>query len=118
VQFAETVKQKSNGKIEVQVAPSAQLGDDAAMITALRTGTLDISANSQGATAVLVPEYGAFGLPFLFSEPAQAFKLLDGPLGKELARKQPPRASSSLVIGTMAFATSQTTRSQFRRRRT
>jgi len=95
VQFAETVKQKSNGKIEVQVAPSAQLGDDAAMITALRTGTLDMSANSQGATAVVVPEYGAFGLPFLFSEPAQAFKLLDGPLGKELAEKS---AAKGLVV--------------------
>ena len=55
------------------------------MITALRSGTLDMSANSQGATAAIVPEYGAFGMPFLFTSPDQAFKLLDGPLGKELA---------------------------------
>ena len=49
VDFANAVKQKSGGKIEVQVAPSAQLGDDAAMLTALRSGSLDMSANSQGA---------------------------------------------------------------------
>jgi TRAP-type transport system periplasmic protein len=85
VRFAEVVKAKSNGRIEVQVAPSAQLGDDAAMVTALRTGALDISANSQGAVANAVPEYAAFGMPFLFSSPAAAFRLLDGPLGKELA---------------------------------
>ncbi len=85
VAFANAVKAKSGGKIEVQVAPSAQLGDDAAMITALRSGTLDMSANSMGATAAIVPEYGAFGMPFLFTSPGQAFKLLDGPLGKELA---------------------------------
>src|SRR5436190_3788564 len=85
VALANAVKQKSGGRIEVQVAPSAQLGDDAAMITALRSGTLDMSANSQGATAAIVPEYGAFGMPFLFTSPDQAFKLLDGPLGKELA---------------------------------
>ena len=95
VAFANAVKQKSGGKIEVQVAPSAQLGDDAAMITALRSGTLDMSANSQGATAVVVPEYAAFGMPFLFAEPTQAFKLLDGPLGQELAQKS---AAKNLVV--------------------
>ena len=95
VAFANAVKQKSGGKIEVQVAPSAQLGDDAAMITALRSGTLDMSANSQGAASVVVPEFAAFGMPFLFAEPAQAFKLLDGPLGKELGDKA---AAKNLVV--------------------
>lgn len=87
VKFAEALKAKTGGRIEVQVAPSAQLGDDAAMVTALRTGALDLSANSQGAVAAAVPEYAAFGMPFLFASSAQAFKLLDGPLGKELADK-------------------------------
>lgn len=85
VKFAELVKAKTQGRIEVQIAPSAQLGDDAAMVTALRTGALDMSANSQGAVANAVPEYAAYGMPFMFSTAAQAFKLLDGPLGKELA---------------------------------
>ncbi|WP_096670726.1 TRAP transporter substrate-binding protein [Polaromonas sp. AET17H-212] len=85
VKFADVLKAKTAGRIEVQVAPSAQLGDDAAMMTALRTGALDMSANSQGAVANTVAEYNAYGMPFLFSTPAAAFKLLDGPLGKELA---------------------------------
>ncbi len=87
VRFAEVLKAKTGGRIEVQVAPSAQLGDDAAMVTALRTGALDLSANSQGAVASAVPEYNAFGMPFLFPTPAAAFKLLDGPLGKELGER-------------------------------
>jgi tripartite ATP-independent transporter DctP family solute receptor len=98
VRFAEVVKAKSNGRIEVQVAPSAQLGDDAAMVTALRTGALDISANSQGAVANAVPEYAAFGMPFLFSSPAAAFKLLDGPLGKELADRSAEKGM--ILLGT------------------
>ena len=85
VRFAEVLKAKTSGRVEVQVAPSAQLGDDAAMVTALRTGALDMSANSQGALANAVPEYAAFGMPFLFSSLPQVWKLLDGPLGKELA---------------------------------
>jgi tripartite ATP-independent transporter DctP family solute receptor len=95
VKFAELAKAKSGGRIEVQVAPSAQLGDDAAMVTALRTGALDISANSQGAVASAVPEYAAYGMPFLFGSAAAAFKLLDGPLGKELADKS---AEKGLVL--------------------
>ena len=95
VKFAEVLKARTGGRIEVQVAPSAQLGDDAAMVTALRTGALDISANSQGAVANAVPEYAAFGMPFLFSSAASAFKLLDGPLGKELADKS---AEKGLVL--------------------
>ena len=46
VKFAELVKARTGGRYEIQVAHSAQLGDDAAMVTALRSGTLDISANS------------------------------------------------------------------------
>ena len=95
VKFAEVVKAKSSGRIEVQVAPSGQLGDDAAMVTALRTGALDMSANSQGAVANAVPEYAAYGMPFMFSSPAAAFKLLDGPLGKELADKS---AEKGLIL--------------------
>jgi TRAP-type transport system periplasmic protein len=87
VKFADLVKAKTNGRIEVQVAPSAQLGDDAAMVTAVRTGALDMTANSQGPVASVVAEYAAFGMPFMFSSAAQAFKILDGPLGKELADK-------------------------------
>ena len=95
VKFAEVLKAKTAGRIEVQVAPSAQLGDDAAMVTAMRTGALDMSANSQGAVANSVPEYAAFGMPFMFSTPAQAFKVLDGPLGKELAEKS---AEKGMVV--------------------
>jgi TRAP-type transport system periplasmic protein len=87
VKFAETIKAKTNGRIEIQVAHSAQLGDDAAMVTALRSGTLDMSANSQGAVSTVVPEYAALGLPFLFADIQKAWQLMDGPIGQELGQK-------------------------------
>ncbi|MDZ5461504.1 TRAP transporter substrate-binding protein [Azohydromonas lata] len=97
VKFADTVKAKTNGRIEIQVAHSAQLGDDAAMVTALRSGTLDLSANSQGAISTVVPEYAALGLPFLFSDVKQAWSLLDGPVGEELAKRT--AAKGMVVLG-------------------
>jgi tripartite ATP-independent transporter DctP family solute receptor len=97
VKFAEIVKARTSGRIEIQVAHSAQLGDDAAMVTALRSGTLDLSANSQGAVSTVVPEYAALGLPFLFSDVKQAWTLLDGPVGEELAKRT--AAKNMVVLG-------------------
>lgn len=110
VKFAEVVKAKSGGRIEVQVAPSAQLGDDAAMVTALRTGALDMSANSQGAVANAVPEYAAFGMPFMFSSASAAFKVLDGPLGRELADKSAEKGL--ILLGTWDNGIRQMTNSK------
>jgi TRAP-type transport system periplasmic protein len=97
MKFAETVKARTNGRFEIQVAHSAQLGDDAAMITALRSGTLDISANSQGAMANVVQEYAALGLPFLFTDIQKAWQLLDGPIGDDLAKRT--AAKGMVVLG-------------------
>ncbi len=93
--FAKAVKTKSRGRITIDMLPGASLGDDAAMVRALQDGTLDITANSQGAVSAVVPEYNAFGMPFLFSKPEQAWRLLDGPVGKELARRS---ANKGLVV--------------------
>jgi tripartite ATP-independent transporter DctP family solute receptor len=97
VLFAERVKAKTNGRIEVQVAHSSQLGDDAAMVTALRSGTLDMSANSQGAVSAVVPECAALGMPFLFADVQKAWALLDGPVGKELSERA--AAKGMVVLG-------------------
>ena len=39
--MAALLQERSNGRIEMRVAGSSQLGDDLAMLTGLRTGTLD-----------------------------------------------------------------------------
>jgi TRAP-type transport system periplasmic protein len=85
--MAALLRERSNGRVEMRVAGSAQLGDDAAMLTALRTGTLDMSVNSQGASSAVLPELAALGLPFLFPNAAAAYKVVDGAIGQELAKR-------------------------------
>ena len=97
VKFAELVKEKSGGKILVQVAPAAQLGDDVPILTSLRSGTVDFAANSQGAISSVVPEYSAFGMPFLFPTLQSAWKVLDGPVGEDLAKIS--AAKGLIVLG-------------------
>lgn len=97
VKFAETVKAKTSGRVDIQVAHSAQLGDDAAMVTALRSGTLDFTANSQGAVSAVVPEFAALGMPFLFADVQKAWQVMDGAIGKELAEKS--SAKGMVLLG-------------------
>jgi tripartite ATP-independent transporter DctP family solute receptor len=85
--FAKMVSERTGGNVTIKIAGSEQLGSDVSMLTSLRTGALDLTANSQGAASGLVPELAALGLPFLFSNTEAAMKVLSGPVGEELAKK-------------------------------
>ncbi len=54
--FAQEVKEKSNGKIEVAIFPSGQLGDDRAMIEQLSGGVLDFTFAEMGRFSLYFPE--------------------------------------------------------------
>ncbi|WP_028291929.1 TRAP transporter substrate-binding protein [Oceanobacter kriegii] len=73
--------------LSVSVAPSATMGDDAEMLTSATAGIIQMSVNSQGAVAQIIPEVGAIGLPFLFENEAEAWRVLDGPIGAKLDQK-------------------------------
>jgi tripartite ATP-independent transporter DctP family solute receptor len=85
LKFAELVAQKTKGRVKVEVGGSAQYGDDVEALTNMRLGTLAFSANSQGSTSNVVPQFAVLGLPFLFQDLPQAWQVLDGPVGERLA---------------------------------
>jgi TRAP-type transport system periplasmic protein len=82
--FAELVNEGTDGRIEIQIQGSEQLGSDVEMLDSVQAGTLDITANSQGPLSTLVPEVALFGLPFLFSTPEEAYEVVDGEVGDEM----------------------------------
>lgn len=82
--FADLVEEKTDGRVKVEVGGSAQYGDDVEALTSMRLGTLALSANSQGSTSGVIPEFGVLGLPFLFQNLPQAWEVLDGPVGEQL----------------------------------
>lgn len=85
--FAELVAAKTEGRVIINVAGSETLGSDSAMLTSLRTGALDFTANSQGATSALLPELNILGLPFAFQDADTAYRVVDGPVGETLTTK-------------------------------
>ena len=85
LKFAELVKERTEGRITVDVGTSSQFGDDAESVTNIRLGTIAFSANAQGATSGAVPEIGLLGLPFLFQNLEQAEAVMGGPVGDKIA---------------------------------
>jgi tripartite ATP-independent transporter DctP family solute receptor len=97
--FAEIVKEKSGGQVTISIEGAAKVGDDLAMVGALERGALDLSVNSQGTVATVVPELSALGLPYAFSTSAKAWEVLDGAVGKDLAEKL--HAKDLILLGWM-----------------
>lgn len=82
--FAELVEEKTDGEIVVDVGGNAQYGDDVEALTQMRLGSLAFSANSQGSTSGVVPQFAVLGLPFLFDSLPTAWRVMDGEVGDEL----------------------------------
>jgi tripartite ATP-independent transporter DctP family solute receptor len=89
--FAELVQQKSGGKIGVKTFGNATLGGDAAVISSLRGGTVDMTVVIPGLLTGMIKEYVLLDLPFLFNSYAEADAVLDGPLGKKLLEMLPDK---------------------------
>lgn len=85
--FGTLVATCTHGAITVNVADSGTMGDDAELLTSAASGVIQVTANSQGATGKIIPEINAIGLPFLFSNEATAWRVLDGEVGAMIDTK-------------------------------
>lgn len=87
--FAKLVKKASQGEIQVQVFPAAQLGSERDMVEGLQMGSLEMTLTSTGPVGNFVPQVRVFNLPYLFNNRRSAYKVLDGPIGAEIAGRFP-----------------------------
>jgi TRAP-type C4-dicarboxylate transport system substrate-binding protein len=61
-EFAKRVKEKTGGKVVIQVYGSSQLGDDTELLQKVKLGTIDFALPSTVMSSV-VPAYGLFEMP-------------------------------------------------------
>ncbi|HHT7856807.1 sialic acid TRAP transporter substrate-binding protein SiaP [Pasteurella multocida] len=86
--FAKEVKEKSNGKIDVAIFPSSQLGDDRVMIKQLKDGALDFTLGESARFQIYFPEAEVFALPYMIPNFETSKKaLLDTKFGQGLLKK-------------------------------
>ena len=93
--FADSVKARSQGRVLIKVFADASMGNQTPILQSLRNGSLDLSILSQGVLSPVVPEANALGMPFLFSDQANAWRVLNGVPGQQLAQKM---AAAGLMV--------------------
>lgn len=84
VQMGADLKELSGGKLRLEIYPSQQLGTERQCLELLQIGSLDMTKVSVGVLENFAPKMKILGLPFLFRDRAHAFKVLDGPVGRQL----------------------------------
>jgi len=101
--FAEIVAAKSGGRIQVKEFPSNQLGSEQQQTSALQGGVQEMQAPATTSLVGIVKDYGVVDFPFTVANHAQAFALLDGPLGKALLEKLPEKGLVGLAYWDLGF---------------
>jgi tripartite ATP-independent transporter DctP family solute receptor len=82
--MAEKVKEKSGGRMRVEIFPNEQLGNEKECIEALQLGYLAMTKTSSAPMEGFVPEMRVFGIPYLFRDAEHFWKVCNGPIGKKL----------------------------------
>lgn len=82
--FAKLVAERSKGEIEIRVFPAGQLGQQRELLEQLQAGALDFAHANASPLAAFEPAFGVFDTPFLFRDKAHFFKVVDGPIGREI----------------------------------
>jgi tripartite ATP-independent transporter DctP family solute receptor len=83
--FADLIKERTNGRIEITVYPDGQLGKgERELLEALQQGTVDLYVGSTGPVGGFSQSMLIVDIPFLFRDYAHVDKVLDGPIGRQL----------------------------------
>lgn len=101
--FAELVKEKSGGKIEIKLFPGGVLGGDVQTVSALQGGVIEMTVLNAGILASNAKAFGAVDLPFLFNDGAEADKIMDGPFGTSLINLLPDTGLVGLAYWELGF---------------
>ncbi len=82
--MADRVKELSGGELQLEIYPSGQLGSEQQCVELLQIGSLAITKVSAAVMESFTDDYKVLGLPYIFRDKEHAFKVLDGPIGKDL----------------------------------
>ncbi|MFT3734105.1 MAG: TRAP transporter substrate-binding protein [Rhodocyclaceae bacterium] len=101
--FAELVAAKSGGKMKLNLFPGGTLGSDAASVSALQGGTIEIVVLNSGILAAQVKDFEIYDFPFLFADGKEADAVVDGPLGQKLHAKLADKGIVGLAYWELGF---------------
>jgi TRAP-type transport system periplasmic protein len=83
--FADLIKERTNGRIDIKVYPAGQLGKGEREITeAVQQGAVDLLITSTGPMGGFSPSINILDFPFLFRDFTHVDSVMDGTIGRKL----------------------------------
>ena len=92
-EVAKLVKERTSGRIEIQVFPNSQLGGVNEMVDGVRSGAIAIAHHDFGSLARIVPNTAVFNTPFMYRDPDHSMRATDPKLSPAQVKR--PAAASS-----------------------
>jgi len=87
IHFAELVKEKTNGRVQIRHFPAGQLGTGQEQIESIAIGTQHLLLSSGSAASSLVKEYGVVDSAFLFKDLAHFERFLNSEMAQQLNQR-------------------------------
>lgn len=84
--FAEMLSTETDGRITVEIYPSAQLGSVQDMFEQTRRGDIDMSVGASTLFVQTIPQFAVLDSFFIFDDAEHAHRVLDGKAGQELIK--------------------------------
>jgi tripartite ATP-independent transporter DctP family solute receptor len=108
--MGELVKERTGGRIAIQVMNNSMLGQEKDTIEQTRFGVIDMNRVNAAPFNNLVPETVVLGLPFLFRSTEHMHKVVDGPIGDKILAAFEPHGLVGLAYydsGARSFYTTK-----------
>lgn len=86
-EFVRLVKERSNGRITIDIYPNNQLGGQKELLEGLIAGTVDFSMSDTGLLANYDPAIGILELPYNYTEIDEARAVVESELGSILKQR-------------------------------
>jgi tripartite ATP-independent transporter DctP family solute receptor len=78
------IEEKTDGRLQIRVFHSRQLGEEKETIEQTRAGAIDLNRTNVALIGTFVPATNVLAMPFLFRSIEHLQKVLDGPIGEEI----------------------------------
>ena len=83
--FADLIKERTNGRIEIKIYPAGQLGKgEREMTEGIQQGAIDLLVTSTGPLGGFSPSINILDFPFLFRDFNHVDLVMDGTIGRKL----------------------------------
>lgn len=85
--FKQKVEQLSGGKMEVQIYPNSQLGDQGQQLEALKAGSLELTTGAATNLSTYSKMWSVFSLPYLFKDRDHMQRVLNNQQVRDILEK-------------------------------